>query len=73
MPCQAVRLHRAACEGTPALTWVCVHGYSGTFIEYRSGMLNVSPIGRACSRQERNEFEEFDAVSMVVWHGLGAA
>ena len=52
---------------------MCVHGYSGTFIEYRSGMLNVSPIGRACSRQERNEFEEFDAVSMVVWHGLGAA
>ena len=25
-------------------------------------MLNVSPIGRACSRQERNEFEEFDQV-----------
>ena len=25
----------------------------GTFIEYRTGMLNVSPIGRACSREER--------------------
>lgn len=37
----------------------------GTFIEYRSGMLNVSPIGRACSRQERNEFEEFDAKAGV--------
>lgn len=32
----------------------------GTFIEYRNGMLNVSPIGRACSRDERNEFEAWD-------------
>jgi phosphomannomutase len=32
----------------------------GTFIEYRNGMINVSPIGRNCSVQERNEFEEFD-------------
>lgn len=32
----------------------------GTFIEWRKGMLNVSPIGRACSREERNAFEEFD-------------
>ena len=32
----------------------------GTFIEYRSGMLNISPIGRNCSHEERNEFEEYD-------------
>lgn len=32
----------------------------GTFIEFRSGMLNISPIGRNCSREERNEFEKFD-------------
>lgn len=32
----------------------------GTFIEYRTGMLNISPIGRACSRPERVAFEEFD-------------
>ena len=32
----------------------------GTFIEYRNGMLNVSPIGRACSREERNDFEAWD-------------
>lgn len=32
----------------------------GTFIEYRTGMLNVSPIGRQCSREERNAFEVFD-------------
>lgn len=32
----------------------------GTFIEYRTGMLNVSPIGRQCSREERNAFEVYD-------------
>jgi hypothetical protein len=32
----------------------------GTFVEFRQGMLNVSPIGRNCSREERNEFEKFD-------------
>lgn len=35
----------------------------GTFIEYRNGMLNVSPIGRACSREERNDFETWDEQS----------
>ncbi|KAG6493609.1 hypothetical protein ZIOFF_048601 [Zingiber officinale] len=28
----------------------------GTFIEFRNGMLNVSPIGRNCSQEERDEF-----------------
>ncbi|KAJ7305712.1 hypothetical protein JRQ81_010078 [Phrynocephalus forsythii] len=32
----------------------------GTFIEFRNGMLNVSPIGRNCSQEERIEFYEFD-------------
>mmetsp|Transcript_19946 Transcript_19946/g.55026 ORF Transcript_19946/g.55026 Transcript_19946/m.55026 type:complete len:250 (+) Transcript_19946:196-945(+) len=32
----------------------------GTFIEFRSGMLNISPIGRNCSRPERNDYEKFD-------------
>ncbi len=32
----------------------------GTFIEYRRGMLNVSPIGRACSQKERDEFFQYD-------------
>jgi len=32
----------------------------GTFIEFRSGMLNISPIGRDCSREERNDYEKFD-------------
>lgn len=32
----------------------------GTFIEFRNGMLNVCPIGRQCSREERNDFAEYD-------------
>ncbi|KAI1122299.1 eukaryotic phosphomannomutase [Nemania abortiva] len=32
----------------------------GTFIEFRSGMINVSPIGRNASTQQRNEFEQYD-------------
>ena len=32
----------------------------GTFLEYRNGMMNISPIGRNCSKEERNAFEEFD-------------
>ena len=37
----------------------------GTFIEYRSGMLNISPIGRNCSQQERDEFEKFDKKNKI--------
>lgn len=33
----------------------------GTFIEFRSGMINVSPIGRNCSQEERIAFFEYDA------------
>lgn len=32
----------------------------GTFIEFRNGMLNVCPIGRQCSREERNMFNKYD-------------
>lgn len=31
-------------------------------MEFRSGMLNVSPIGRNCSQEERDEFEKYDKV-----------
>ena len=37
----------------------------GTFIEFREGMLNVSPIGRNCSREERNAYEKFDLENKV--------
>lgn len=32
----------------------------GTFIEFRNGMINVSPIGRNASNEERAEFEQYD-------------
>ena len=37
----------------------------GTFIEYRNGMINVSPIGRACSQKEREEFNEYDNIHKI--------
>lgn len=40
----------------------------GTFLEFRAGMINVSPIGRNCSLAERNDFEAYDKV-----HGVRAA
>lgn len=32
----------------------------GTFVEFRQGMLNISPIGRSCSQTERENFEKYD-------------
>jgi len=37
----------------------------GTFIEFRNGMINISPIGRNCSREERNDFEKYDLASGI--------
>lgn len=37
----------------------------GTFIEYRNGMMNISPTGRQCSKEERQKFHEFDNVHQV--------
>jgi len=32
----------------------------GTFVEFRNGMINVSPVGRNASVSERDEFEKYD-------------
>lgn len=32
----------------------------GVFLELRTGLLNICPIGRTCSQKEREEFEEYD-------------
>ncbi|KAM7275696.1 hypothetical protein ACFE04_017562 [Oxalis oulophora] len=37
----------------------------GTFIEFRNGMINISPIGRNCSQEERDGFEIYDQVHKV--------
>ncbi|KJP86197.1 hypothetical protein AK88_04168 [Plasmodium fragile] len=38
----------------------------GTFIELRNGMINISPIGRNCTRQEREEFCRYDADNSIL-------
>lgn len=37
----------------------------GTFIEFRTGMINLSPIGRNCSGIEREEFCVYDSKNQV--------
>lgn len=37
----------------------------GTFIEFRNGMINISPIGRSCTAEERIEFSEIDKVNFI--------
>jgi len=37
----------------------------GTFIELRNGMVNISPIGRNASIDERNEFERYDLIMLM--------
>lgn len=37
----------------------------GNFIELRNSMVNVSPIGRSCSKEERKEFAEYDKVHRI--------
>ena len=35
----------------------------GTFIEFRNGMVNISPVGRNASIEERDEFEAYVLIS----------
>ena len=37
----------------------------GTFIEFRSGMINVCPVGRSCTQAEREEFNKYDKQHQV--------
>ncbi|KAI2466637.1 eukaryotic phosphomannomutase [Annulohypoxylon bovei var. microspora] len=37
----------------------------GTFIEFRNGMINVSPIGRNASTQERNDYQAYDVKNKI--------
>lgn len=37
----------------------------GTFIEFRTGMLNVSPVGRNCTKEERIQFYEYDIENQI--------
>jgi hypothetical protein len=31
----------------------------GTFVEFRNGMVNISPVGRSASMEDRIEFEKY--------------
>jgi phosphomannomutase len=37
----------------------------GTFVEFRNGMINVSPVGRNASLEEREDFNKFDEKAKV--------
>ena len=37
----------------------------GTFVEFRTGLINVCPVGRSCSYNERLEFAKFDQENNV--------
>lgn len=37
----------------------------GTFIEYRNGMMNLCPVGSQCTKEERNDFHEYDKKHQV--------
>ncbi|MGK0232658.1 MAG: phosphomannomutase, partial [Patescibacteria group bacterium] len=32
----------------------------GTFFEFRTGVINICPVGRNCSQEERDAFEQYD-------------
>ena len=33
---------------------------TGTFIETRTGMINISPVGRSCNQTQRDDFDKLD-------------
>ncbi|XP_026318404.1 probable phosphomannomutase [Hyposmocoma kahamanoa] len=37
----------------------------GNFIEFRTSMINICPVGRSCNQTERDQFVQFDAVHKV--------
>ena len=47
------------------LSKICLPKKRGLFLEFRGGMLNLSPIGRNCSYSEREEFYKFDEKNKI--------
>ncbi|CAL1294211.1 unnamed protein product [Larinioides sclopetarius] len=37
----------------------------GNFVEFRSGLINICPVGRSCSQKERDEFAAYDKVHRI--------
>jgi phosphomannomutase len=42
-----------------------IYLFRGTFIEFRNGLINVSPVGRNCTKQERDLFFAYDLVNFL--------
>lgn len=38
----------------------------GTFVEFRNGLINLCPVGRSCTQEERDQFEAYDKVRQRV-------
>ena len=58
-------LHLAYIHITPCSYMYLVLPCRGTFIEFRNGLINVCPVGRNCTREERMEFFEYDKASHI--------
>lgn len=37
----------------------------GNFVEFRSGLINICPVGRSCSQKEREDFEAYDKIHKI--------
>ncbi|KAK9497077.1 hypothetical protein O3M35_004456 [Rhynocoris fuscipes] len=37
----------------------------GTFIEFRTGLINLCPVGRSCSQSEREQFADYDRTHCI--------
>ncbi|XP_065160037.1 phosphomannomutase 2 [Atheta coriaria] len=37
----------------------------GNFVEFRTGMINISPVGRSCTQAERDEFDKYDKQHLI--------
>lgn len=37
----------------------------GTFVEFRTGLINLCPVGRSCTQAERDAFADFDSENFV--------
>lgn len=47
------------------LSEIALPAKRGTFIEFRTGLINVCPVGRSCSQKERDEFGKYDEVHKI--------
>ncbi|GBN72821.1 Phosphomannomutase [Araneus ventricosus] len=44
---------------------LCLPAKRGNFVEFRSGLINICPVGRSCTQKEREEFAAYDKVHKI--------